>query len=162
MIKLLFNTLSIYLCIRILKNQNYGIGINHSQRHFFYYHTSTPIGSLPVRSRQLLRTMFSSFSTILRLFSLEAFQRRRASSLVNFVVSKYSSSYFILVQHSATKITHILRNHQENHKKSATYHQITTKSTVNYKLLTVNYKLLFPTSASYNKAVPSRKIWRGL
>ena len=44
MIKLLFNTLSIYLCIRILKNQNYGIGINHSQRHFFYYHTSTPIG----------------------------------------------------------------------------------------------------------------------
>ena len=54
MIKLLFNTLSIYLCIRILKNQNYGIGINHSQRHFFYYHTSTPIGSLPVRSRQLL------------------------------------------------------------------------------------------------------------
>jgi hypothetical protein len=27
------------------------------------------------------------------LFSLEAFQRRRASSLVNFVVSKYSSSY---------------------------------------------------------------------
>lgn len=24
MIKLLFNTLSIYLCIRILKNQNYG------------------------------------------------------------------------------------------------------------------------------------------
>ena len=93
MIKLLFNTLSIYLCIRILKKQNYGIGINHSQRHFFYYHTSTPIGSLPVRSRQLLRTMFSSFSTILRLFSLEAFQRRRASSLVNFVVSKYSSSY---------------------------------------------------------------------
>ena len=70
MIKLLFNTLSIYLCIRILKNQNYGIGINHSQRHIFYYHTSTPIGSLPVRSRQLLRTMFSSFSTILRLFPL--------------------------------------------------------------------------------------------
>ena len=52
----------------------------------FYYHTSTPIGSLPVRSRQLLRTKFSSFSTILRLFSLEAFQRRRASSLVNCLV----------------------------------------------------------------------------
>ena len=60
---------------------------DRSQRHLFYYHTSTPIGSLPVRSRQLLRTKFSSFSTILRLFSLEAFQRRRASSLVNFVVS---------------------------------------------------------------------------
>ena len=29
-------------------------------------------------------------------------------------------------------------NHQENHKKSASYQQITTKSTVNYKLLTVN------------------------
>ena len=28
-----------------------------------------------------------------------------------------------------------LRNHQENHKKSASYQQITTKSTVNYKLL---------------------------
>lgn len=69
------------------------IGINRSQRHLFYYHTSTPIGSLPVRSRQLLRTKFSSFSTILRLFSLEAFQRRSASSLVNFVVSTYSSSY---------------------------------------------------------------------
>ena len=97
MIKLLFNTLSIYLCIRILKNQNYGIGINHSQRHFFYYHTSTPIGSLPVRSRQLLRTKFSSFSTILRLFSLEAFQRRRASSLVNYpniLPPIYSSSTF--------------------------------------------------------------------
>ena len=67
MIKLLFNTLSIYLCIRILKNQNYGIGINHSQRHFFYYHTSTPIGSLPVRSRQLLRTMFSINSTHVNL-----------------------------------------------------------------------------------------------
>ena len=40
--------------------------------------------------------------------------------------------------------------------------RIGTKSIVNYKLLTVNYKLLFPTSASYNKAVPSRKIWRGL
>ena len=51
-----------------------------------YYHTSTPFGSLPVRSRQLLRTKFSSFSTILRLISLEAFQRRRASSLVNIVV----------------------------------------------------------------------------
>ena len=36
------------------------------------------------------------------------------------------------------------RNHQENHKKSASYQQITTKSTVNYKLLTVNYKQLFP------------------
>ena len=36
------------------------------------------------------------------------------------------------------------RNHQDNHKKSATYQQITTKSTVNYKLLTVNNKLLFP------------------
>ena len=35
-------------------------------------------------------------------------------------------------------------NHQENHKKSASYQEITTKSTVNYKLLTVNYKLLFP------------------
>ena len=51
---------------------------------------------------------------------------------------------------------HFLRNHQENHKKSASYLQITTKSIVNYKLLTVNYKLLFPTSASYSKAVPSR------
>ena len=51
-----------------------------------YYHTSTPFGSLPVRSRQLLRTKFSSFSTILRLISLEAFQQRRASSLVNIVV----------------------------------------------------------------------------
>ena len=121
MIKLLFNTLSIYLCIRILKNQNYGIVINHSQRHFFYYHTSTPIGSLPVRSRQLLRTKFSSFSTILHLFSLEAFQRRRASSLVNFVVSIYSSSYFILVQHSTAKITLFLRNHQENHNKFPSY-----------------------------------------
>ena len=30
---------------------------------------------------------------------------------------------------------HFLRNHQENHKKSANYQQITTKSTVNYKLL---------------------------
>ena len=30
---------------------------------------------------------------------------------------------------------HFLRNHQENHKKSASYQQITTKSTVNYKLL---------------------------
>mgnify|MGYP007072587152 CR=1 FL=1 len=39
---------------------------------------------------------------------------------------------------------HFLRNHQENRKKSASYQQITTKSTVNYKLLTVNYKLLFP------------------
>ena len=27
---------------------------------------------------------------------------------------------------------HFLRNHQENHKKSANYQQITTKSTVNY------------------------------
>ena len=27
------------------------------------------------------------------------------------------------------------RNHQENHKKSASYQQITKKSTVNYKLL---------------------------
>lgn len=35
----------------------------------------------------------SGLITGLRLFSLEAFQRRRASSLVNFVVSKYSSSY---------------------------------------------------------------------
>ena len=35
-------------------------------------------------------------------------------------------------------------NHQEKSKKSASYQQITTKSTVNYKLLTVNYKLLFP------------------
>ena len=40
------------------------------------------------------------------------------------------------------KITLFPRNHQENHKKSASYLQITTKSTVNYKLLTVNYKLL--------------------
>ena len=39
---------------------------------------------------------------------------------------------------------HFLRNHQENHKKSVSYQQITTKSTVNYKLLTVNYKLLSP------------------
>ena len=35
---------------------------------------------------------------------------------------------------------HFLRNHQEKSKKSASYQQITTKSTVNYKLLTVNYK----------------------
>ena len=34
---------------------------------------------------------------------------------------------------------HFLRNHQGNHKKSASYKQITTKPTVNYKLLTVNY-----------------------
>ena len=66
------------------------------------------------------------------------------------------------------------RNHQENHKKSASYQQITTKSTVNYKLLTVNYKQLFPggpiphnmaraliiASSSPLQAVPSRKIWR--
>ena len=38
-------------------------------------------------------------------------------------------------------------NHQEKSKKSASYQQIATKSTV-------NYKLLFP------QAVPSRKIWR--
>ena len=44
----------------------------------------------------------------------------------------------------AAKITLFSRNHQENHKKSVSYQQITTKSTVNYKLLTVNYKLLFP------------------
>ena len=31
-------------------------------------------------------------------------------------------------------------NHQENHKKSATYQQIATKSTVNNKLLTLNSK----------------------
>ena len=63
---------------------------------------------------------------------------------------------------------HFLRNHQENHKKSVSYQQITTKSTVNYKLLTVNYKLLFPGGPSpqnlarplmvrqpYSVAVPS-------
>ena len=50
----------------------------------------------------------------------------------------------------------------ETTKKITRNLQITTKSIVNNKLLTVNYKLLFPTSASYNKAVPSRKIWRGL
>ena len=44
----------------------------------------------------------------------------------------------------AAKITLFSRNHQENHKKSASYQQITKKSTVNYKLLTVNYKLLSP------------------
>lgn len=138
MIKLLFNTLSIYLCIRILKNQNYGIVINHSQRHFFYYHTSTPIGSLPVRSRQLLRTKFSSFSTILHLFSLEAFQRRRASSLVNFVVSIYSSSYLFLFNIQPPKLRFFLETAKENHKKSASYQRIATKSTVNYKLLFYN------------------------
>ena len=39
---------------------------------------------------------------------------------------------------------HFLRNHQGKCQKSASYQQITTKSTVNYKLLTVNYKLLSP------------------
>ena len=46
------------------------------------------------------------------------------------------------------------RNHQENHKKSASYQQFTTKN-VNYKLLTVNYKLLFPGGPSpHNMARP--------
>jgi hypothetical protein len=39
---------------------------------------------------------------------------------------------------------HFLRNHQGKCQKSASYQQITTKLTVNDKLLTVNYKLLFP------------------
>ena len=60
----------------------------------FDYHTSIPIGSLPVRSRQLFLTKVSSFSTILRLVSLEAFQRRNASSLVIFVVFILYSSFF--------------------------------------------------------------------
>ena len=46
------------------------------------------------RSRQLFLTKVSSFSTILRLVSLEAFQRRNASSLVNFVVFILYSYFF--------------------------------------------------------------------
>ena len=49
------------------------IGINRIQRQCFDYHTSIPIGSLPVRSRQLFLTKVSSFSTILRLVSLFLF-----------------------------------------------------------------------------------------
>ena len=45
---------------------------------------------------------------------------------------------------SNRKSTLFSRNHQENQKKSATYHQIATKSTVNNKLLIVNYKLPSP------------------
>ena len=37
------------------------------------------------------------------------------------------------------KITLFSRNHQENRKKSATPQQITLKSSVNSKLLTINY-----------------------
>ena len=48
------------------------------------------------------------------------------------------NSFYIL--HFCRKNTLSLRNHQENHKKSASYQQITTKI---YKLLTVNYNLLF-------------------
>ena len=44
------------------------------------------------------------------------------------------NSFYIL--HFCRKNTLFLRNHQENHKKSASYLQITTKSIVNYKLLT--------------------------
>ena len=44
------------------------------------------------------------------------------------------NSFYIL--HFCRKNTLFLRNHQENHKKSASYQQITTKSIVNYKLLT--------------------------
>ena len=134
MIKLLFYTLSIYLCIRILKNQNYGIGINHSQRHFFYYHTSTPIGSLPVRSRQLLRTMFSSFSTILRLFSLEAFQRRRASSLVNICSIQIFFLLFILVQPIYSSSTFSHQNYTYSSKPPRKSQEICKLSANNHKI----------------------------
>ena len=37
MIKLLFNTLSIYLCIRILKNQNYGNEGKYFEKEMFFF-----------------------------------------------------------------------------------------------------------------------------
>ena len=105
--------------------------------------------------------IFHQFFTFLCLLfegqHLEAFQRRRASSLVNYpniLPPIYSSSTFS--HQNYTYSSKPPRKSQEICNLSSNNHEI------NRKLLTVNYKLLFPTSASYNKAVPSRKIWRGL
>ena len=66
-----------------------------------------------------------------------------AAALSSVILYLFSSIplHFML---DAAKITLFSRNHQAINKKSASYQQITTKLIVNYKLLTVNYKLLFP------------------
>ena len=66
------------------------------------------------RSRQLFLTKVSSFSTILRLVSLEAFQRRNTSSLVNLLYSFFIPPF--LVQITTAKILLSSLNAKENEK----------------------------------------------
>ena len=126
--------------------------INYIQRKWFHYQTFIYLGYTPVRS------LYSS-QRLLVISATRAFLRSFAAINLFIAASRFSQnslsnvSIIVLLLNSLIAIcrknTLFPRNHQENQKKSASYLQITTKSIVNYKLLTVNYKLL-------SHAVPAR------